>query len=44
MDPDQTNRPTGAVLSGSTMYVKKAKTFQQTTIADNIGCDWHLKG
>ena len=39
MDPDQT-APTGAVLSGSTLFVEKAsKTFQQMTKANNCCCD-----
>ena len=30
---------------GSTLFVGKAsKTFQQTTKADDICCDWRLKG
>ena len=38
MDPDQT-------APGSTLFDGKAsKTFQETTKADDFGCDWRFKG
>ena len=43
MDPDQT-APIGAVGSESTLFVgKSSKTLQQTTKADEFGCDWRFK-
>ena len=40
VDPDET-APVGAVLSGFTLFDQEAsKTFQQTTKADNLCCDW----
>ena len=44
VDPDQTV-PTGAVWSGSTLFVKDAsKTFQQMIKADDFVFDWRIKG
>ena len=40
--PDQT-APTRAVLSGSTLFVKKvSEIFQQTTKTDDFYCDWRF--
>ena len=44
VDPEQTT-PIRAVCSGSTLFATEAsKTLQQTRKADDLSCDWRIKG
>ena len=44
VDPEQT-APIGAVWSGSTLLdIEASLVFQQTRKADDLCCDWRIKG